>query len=265
MPKISDTSEKVHQAADKLLSQGLRPTQQAVRDLIGTGSITTINHALNSWWQGLSDRLNRQAEHPSLPDPVITAASKLWDQALVYSQASFEQQRQILERELSDKKQTDSVQVSELQQALLLQQQQNNRLLESNEQLSIEKNNLASTVNALESDLIRCSSENNELNRQIKQQDILLKNADSYQLTSNNQSDDLFQAKINLKVNEKLVEDLNASLAKKESECQQLQQTLFEQEKSSIKQVHRLELVISQQDAKYNEVKSQLDRALEDK
>ena len=258
MPMKSDTSDKVQRAADELLAKGQRPTQQAVRNLIGSGSITTINHALNLWWAGLSQRLTRQSEHPSLPVPVITAASKLWDQALAYSHAALDEQRQALTTAAAKQSRVDERQLFETQSTLLAVQQQNNRLLEGTEQLVEQKYSLLQRVSELESSLIKERAKKDDWARLNKQQEILLAKPESNN-DINNQSDDLFQARINLKVNETIIHDLKIQVSAREEKCTKLQHQLFEQEKASIKQMHRLELVIAQQDAKYDNVKEQLE------
>ena len=262
MPKKSDTREKVQRAADELLARGQRPTQQAVRDLIGTGSITTINHALNSWWGCLSQRLNRQSEHPSLPDPVITAASKLWDQALVYSHAALENERIKIAQTLENRQVADTEKRLQVQKDILALRQQNNRLLDNNESLLEVKSSLTARVNEVELLLIKANSKSEELHRVNKQQALMLtRNTNAEPVLS---TDELFLAKIDLKVNESIIGNLRAALSAKELDFKDLQQQYFEQEKVNIKHIHRLELVITQQDAKYTDVKDKLDKYQED-
>ncbi len=258
MPKKSETSERVQRAADELLAQGKRPTQQAVRDIIGSGSITTINHALNFWWANLSKKINRQNEHPALPEPVLTAASKLWDQAMVYSHAALDEQRVQLNLALQEHQTADSQQLSQTQTAMLSVQQQNNELLKTNEALLDQINSLLQSRHALESSLIHKTSECDEQIRENKQQALLLNDA-NFNPIRQQISDELFQAKIDLKVSQVIVMDLKSNLARQESKNTELQQQLFDQEKSSIKQVHRLELVISQQDVKFNNIKEKFE------
>ena len=52
--------------------------------------------------------------------------------------------------------------------------------------------------------------------------------------------------------------DLRSALTKSEKRCQKLQQEVLDLEKVSLKQIHRLELVIAQQDVKYDIVREQL-------
>ncbi len=258
MPKKTDTRDKVHEAADTLLASGQRPTQQAVRDLIGTGSITTINLALNDWWMSLAKRVNRQSEHPALPEPVITAASKLWDQALAYSHASLEQERKKLNVALEQRKLEQGSQLSETQSTLAFVQEQNNKLLAANQLANEQKNSLQNRINELESSIIQLNGQNSELIRQNKQQEIVINQSD-YRSDNHHVSAEFLQAKIDLKVNESIIADLKQALTHKENQNERLQQQLFDHEKNGIRQVHRLEMVIAQQDLKYNSVKEELD------
>jgi len=253
MPRQSDTIDKVQQVADQLLANGQRPTQQAIRDVLGTGSITTINKALNIWWANLAKRVNRQSEHPALPEPVITAASKLWDQALVYSHTILEKQQRENADKLAKKNVNNDQMLIQVQDKLLISQQQNNRLLESNEVLIAGKQELSQRIHELESLLIRKDADNVELVRLNKQHKIVF----DKQVTSDD-TQLLFQAKIDLKVNERIIIDLRAALEKSESLHNKARQEVTELEKSSMKQIHRLELVIAQQDAKYDNVREQL-------
>ena len=256
MPKQTDTIEKVQRAADQLLANGQRPTQQAIRDIIGTGSITTINKALNIWWSTLSKRVSRQSEHPALPEPVISAASKLWDQALAYSQVLLEKQQRVLDEKSAQSNVIEHHKSALLQDNFFTVQQQNNRLLKNNEELLQQKQGLGEKIHDLESLLIQKNAESAEFARLNKQNEILLEKKAT--TMPQEQAQILFQAKIDLKVSENVASDLKGALAKSESQSLQLQQALIDLEKSSMKQIHRLELVIAQQDTKYNNVREQL-------
>ena len=45
------TTEQIHATADQLASEGIKPTQTAVRERLGGGSFTTIVEALKTWRQ----------------------------------------------------------------------------------------------------------------------------------------------------------------------------------------------------------------------
>jgi hypothetical protein len=178
---------------------------------------------------------------------------------MVYSHASLNTQREEIEAVLALKKTAENAHVAEMQVALFSVQQQNKSLLETNEKLLQQKIDLNSTINQLESSLIIKGADNDEQVRVNKQQDILLAEGKS-NTHFEDQSSALFQAKIDLKVNEAILSDLRSSVKTKEKHNQALQQKLFDQEKNSIKQAHRLELVIAQQDVKYTNLKEELER-----
>lgn len=81
----TEARRKIAQAADDLLREGIRPTQQLIRERIGTGSITTINRGLNEWWQALSERFNENGSGGTIPEPVIRLSSRLWSESMAYA------------------------------------------------------------------------------------------------------------------------------------------------------------------------------------
>ena len=92
------TYELVFEAADELLREGVRPSQQNVRARTGKGSATTIHKALNDWWQGLSARIYRTDENNELPEFLTSALLDIWNQAQQRAQHQlFEQQKSIKE------------------------------------------------------------------------------------------------------------------------------------------------------------------------
>ena len=103
MSEHDSTYQKVFIAADELLAKGQRPTQQSVRDLLGTGSLTTINKALNAWWQSLGERLQMQRSRPDIPEHIFEMANGIWEKALAHSEAEISAKRQALEMEYADK------------------------------------------------------------------------------------------------------------------------------------------------------------------
>ena len=98
----TDKREAIYEIADQLLRKGVKPTQQHIRDALGSGSLTTINRALNEWWQSLGDRLDAQAKGYDLPDPVIKHASRMWNDALIYAQKGADSTYQAIESELQE-------------------------------------------------------------------------------------------------------------------------------------------------------------------
>ncbi|WP_432695180.1 DNA-binding protein [Marinobacterium sp. YM272] len=171
MAQAGSTREKVFTAADTLLEQGIRPTQQAVREQIGSGSLTTINKALNDWWKGLGERITRQQQHPELPEPVLNIANQLWDRALAYAENRFEEQRQtLLQREAELKGQVAKSEQGG-QQALHDLQSQNGRLLDRCETLANEKHELEHKLLKADEQTYRLTQQLDEANAKLRQQE----------------------------------------------------------------------------------------------
>lgn len=168
-----NTQDLVKEAADKLLREGIKPTQQNIRDRIGTGSITTINKALNVWWSELGLRLDEAERNPSIPEPVASTANKLWLQALAYANKELDSQRSAMESEFADRARklsqvstADHGELKELRAQCL-------RLLQDNERLSNEKSDGLLKIAECETRLIESHSEISRLTRELKQAEIM--------------------------------------------------------------------------------------------
>lgn len=82
--------EAVWQAAESLMSQGVRPTVANVRDITQRGSAGTINDALKTWWQDLAQRISVRAVHPDIPEPVVAVMQQLWQLALTHGESAYQ-------------------------------------------------------------------------------------------------------------------------------------------------------------------------------
>lgn len=75
----------VARACDALLLAGERPTIERVRHHLGTGSPNTVGPHLDAWFKGLGGRIvdpGAFAVQEQVPDPVQSAAKRLWDLAV---------------------------------------------------------------------------------------------------------------------------------------------------------------------------------------
>jgi uncharacterized protein (UPF0335 family) len=169
MAKKNDTHSRAIEVADRLLEEGIRPTQQNVRERLGTGSLTTINRALNDWWHTLAERIQRRNEHPELPEPVVQLANQTWNRALAYAEHRFNQQRAAIERQQAELQQAVEAQRSGGETALLEAQKQNARLLERCERLADDKHRLEKRILELEEQVIRLGMERDQTQHEIKQ------------------------------------------------------------------------------------------------
>lgn len=98
---MSSTREKVFEIADELLTEGVRPTQQNVRERIGSGSLTTINKGLNEWWAALGQRMREGQQGRDIPEAVIRLSSRLWTEALANAERQYQSVREKELKELS--------------------------------------------------------------------------------------------------------------------------------------------------------------------
>lgn len=75
------SEQDVHEAADALLAEGLRPTIERLRQRLGRGSPNTVNRYIDTWWKGLADRV-RGKRKGDMPVEVVRLAGRLWAAAL---------------------------------------------------------------------------------------------------------------------------------------------------------------------------------------
>ena len=100
MARIGVDYATVKQAALKLLSQGISPSVQKIRELLGTGSHTTLADHLNQW----REEYAKKAVHylpATLPPELISAVEVLWQAALEHS----EKQLAAVKQELDERRQ----------------------------------------------------------------------------------------------------------------------------------------------------------------
>jgi len=259
MQKKTSTREKVFSAADQILQQGAKPTQQSIRDLIGTGSISTINAALNDWWGSLSDRIARKQEHPELPEPVLSAANQLWDQAMAYAHHSLSNQRQELQLALNQAKQQANAELDNMRQLVDRLQDTNASLRSELDDAFRSEKSEQIRSSSLETQVIRLTVERDDLNRQVKQQE---KIANKEPLSANIDTgspmvvdhEKMIEIRVENRVLSNKIKELDSVVKLKNKENKHLTDQLALQEKEAIQQQHRLELVLAQQDARYEDV-----------
>lgn len=173
MSKKNDTQDLAKATADILLQEGVRPTQQNVRERMGSGSITTINKALNAWWSELGDRMKANTSHPMLPDPVAESASKLWFQAVAYAEKELESRREALEQSYRKKIKEAATLDSGTNEELKELRSQCLRLLQENEKITEKKLLLQGRVLEQENNLIALQARHENLERELKQSQIV--------------------------------------------------------------------------------------------
>jgi hypothetical protein len=98
MPRLGVDYEIVKHAAVKLLSQGIAPSVQKVREELGTGSNTTIAEHLKVW----RDEYAKKTVHhlpANMPKELISAFEVLWQTAMEHAQNHLVEHKKTMESE----------------------------------------------------------------------------------------------------------------------------------------------------------------------
>ena len=207
----TSTREKVYEIADDLLKKGIKPTQQNIRDRLGSGSLTTINKALNEWWVSLGLRLDAQANGYDLPEPVIKLASKIWGDAIAYANRASESKSKEVELEL--KKLSDEFAVIDKKYA--------SQIIDLNKIIS-ERNgeivSLKKEIKQLAIDLNEERERSYRSARDLMDAESKLKRA----TMSTHHNEDLLEAQVRLKIQNEEIARLNAEVLRLSTENAQL-------------------------------------------
>ncbi len=76
------TPEKARVIAGQLLRGGIQPTWRLIREILGTGSATTLQKAVNQYWNELGGYLDKLEKRSELPEKLVMEFNKVWDGAL---------------------------------------------------------------------------------------------------------------------------------------------------------------------------------------
>lgn len=151
---MDSTRELVYKAADDLLSEGIKPSQQLVREKIGRGSATTIHRALNDWWQQLGVRLKQEEQGGSdIPTQVQRSLADLWSTACQQANYQYQQREKAFRQQL------------EADRAAL--QEDKSSFADRAQQLSEQLNKAYERVNELQNELDKARLHGLELEKQL--------------------------------------------------------------------------------------------------
>lgn len=235
-----------------LLAEGVRPTQQNVRERLGSGSISTINRALNDWWESLAQRMREQQARPDLPEPVVDAANKMWQQALAYAENALQARLREVERYYEEK----YAGAERAQQSLEELRVQNERLLASGESQALERRELGIRISELEGEVIRLTAMGEALRRENKQQALIIERSD--RSAGGMDADALIDLKVALKLSEEQCRQQEKMIERISGENAELKAQLRQVEREALAKCHALETVIAQQDVRYDQVVNDL-------
>ena len=93
------TIQQVHNTADQLQEQGIKPTLAEVRKALGGGSFTTISEAMKSWRQdNQQEEQLRQVELPSsIAERLQTLGADMWQTAIDIANDRLVKEREALD------------------------------------------------------------------------------------------------------------------------------------------------------------------------
>lgn len=159
------TTEQIHQTADKLAKQGIKPTQTNVREALGGGSFTTIAEALRTWRQEQETVTQLQAVviPQDITDRTQTLTAQIWETAQQLANERLAKEREALEHK-------EALMTAEVEEA-----QQIVKTLEAEQtELTAQLDDLTSKATAGAEQLEQEQDNNRKQAEQIKQLEIQL-------------------------------------------------------------------------------------------
>ena len=209
----TEKRSQIYDIADQLLREGIKPTQQNVRDRLGSGSLTTINRALNEWWEQLGSRLEAQTQGFDLPDPVIKQVNRLWSEALAYADRASNQRVEALQKKLAEAR----AELSSIDSRYSSQIIDLNKLIN---ELRVDISTSDITIKELRSDL---KFEQDSLFKANRELDSYLSKSAPRKVQEQNQSDkDLLEARVRIKIQDEEIARLRAQNAQLSEDNAQL-------------------------------------------
>lgn len=209
----TEKRSQIYEIADQLLREGVKPTQQNVRDRLGSGSLTTINRALNEWWEQLGSRLEAQTQGFDLPDPVVKQVNRLWSEALAYADRASNQRVEALQKRLAEAQAELSI----------IDSKYSSQLIDLNKLVIQLRGEISSSDQAIRELRDELKVEQNQLFKANRELDALLtKSAPSSALSQNQNHKDLLEAHVRIKIQDEEIARLRAQNAQLSEENAQL-------------------------------------------
>ena len=153
------TVEQIHQTADSLAQQGIKPTQTNVREALGGGSFTTIAEALKSWRQEQETVTQLQAVviPQDITDRTQTLTAQIWETAQALANERLTKEREAL----AHKEALAIAEVDEAQAVVITLENEQAELLQKLDELSAQ---LVTTQSELE----QATAQNQKQAEQLK-------------------------------------------------------------------------------------------------
>lgn len=275
MPRIGISYLDVATAATKLFEQNIRPSIEAVRHELGTGSNSTINQYLRQWREKQGNQLEAQQ---GLPDTLLVAVKGLYEaiqadatQKIDTVKAQSTQAIDDLQQQLTQIKHNHAeltVQKQQVDEQIVLYQNQTEQAQQIIQQLHYVIDKKANEQELLQARLVDKTSEIDRLIQQVKHAQ---HNLEHYRESIRQQREEekkQYEARIN---------KLEQRLHQQQAENNKLQQTVAVQQKQIgilesqnrvleknsqrlMQQCHDQQLLIQQQVSILNQLQKEQDQ-----
>jgi chromosome segregation ATPase len=185
------TQDLVNDAADQLKAQGKKPSPNAVREIVSTGSFSTIKQMLDVWLE--KQEQEEKIPIPDMPEFAHRLLEKLHRELYLQNHKALEGERQLLEatrhefeaerKEMCAEIRTLETKNSELESSLVATK---SNLATTSSKLAETEGKLEksiSEVNAQKIEIATLSEREKQLQAQIKEKENLLKQAEKREVT----------------------------------------------------------------------------------
>lgn len=240
----SERTILVWQTCDELASEGSKPSMRLVRARGKMkGSDADIQADVNAWFSHLFEQFTLSKQADPVPDALKKAMMKLWSVALLEAEKTFDNQRNQLQKDVADLKESlaenkvalasASTAVSELEDRLIAVRNEGDRLREENKELRNSVLVLADENQSLSITIER--DQNRHLNELTE-----LRAESTAREERQRQSFEDAIAEIKA-ANHLHCEDLKAQISAKEKECRQ-REVSAESEVAKIRETSKAEM-----------------------
>ena len=139
MARPGVTYQDIANAAHELKGQGKNVTIESVRNILGTGSIGTINQHLRKWKEAQAS-IQGVAAKENLPESLITLMKRLWEDVINQSSEQFYPIEEAYKQEISElKTELEKYKNNNQRWQKLFNQWQQEKISLANEKLTLEQ------------------------------------------------------------------------------------------------------------------------------
>jgi hypothetical protein len=195
------TQEKINEVADGLHGKGIKPSPNNVREILGSGSFSTIKQLLDVWKE--KQKEDDSVFVPDTPEFAYRLVDKLHKELYLQNRQSLDSERQQLQlsrQEIEAEKSEMMVEISHLEDSITELKgevaKKDNELNQA--KADLEKNqekldNLDSELTAKKIEIATLTEREKQQALQLKEKDVVLKRAEKLEQTLNKQIEELMK------------------------------------------------------------------------